>query len=40
MDNDVEINPMTHSKDLFEKWVNNYPFFYNIQKEGVVLYAA
>ncbi len=40
MDNDVEINPMTHSRDLFEKWVNNYPFFYNIQKEGVVLYAA
>ena len=40
MDNDVEINPMTHSKELFDKWVDNYPFFNNIEKEGVVLYAA
>ncbi|MBR5637744.1 MAG: hypothetical protein IKW81_12520 [Pseudobutyrivibrio sp.] len=24
LDNDVEINPMTHSKELFEKWVDNY----------------
>lgn len=40
MDNDVEINPMTHSKELFYKWVDNYPFFNNIEKEGVVLYAA
>ncbi|WP_294214614.1 hypothetical protein [Pseudobutyrivibrio sp.] len=34
------INPMTHSKELFDKWVDNYPFFNNIEKEGVVLYAA
>ena len=40
MDNDVEINPMTHSDELFEKWVDNYPFFNNIEREGVVLYAA
>ncbi len=40
MDNDVEINPMTHSKELFDKRVDNYPFFNNIEKEGVVLYAA
>jgi len=39
-DNDVEINPMTHSKELFYKWVDNYPFFNNIEKEGIVLYAA
>ena len=40
MDNDVEINPMTHSDELFEKWVDKYPFFNNIEREGVVLYAA
>ena len=40
MYNDVEINPMMHSKELFYKWVDNYPFFNNIKKEGVVLYAA
>ena len=38
MANDVEINPMSHSKELFYKWVDNYPFFSNIEKEGVVLY--
>ena len=40
MDNDVEINPMTHSEQLFNKWVGSYPFFNNIEREGVVLYAA
>ena len=40
MDNDVEINPMAHNVHLFEKWVDAYPFFSNIKKEGVVLYAA
>lgn len=40
MANDVEINPMTHSEELFYKWVDNYPFFNNIEKEGVVLYES
>lgn len=40
MDNDVEINPMTQSKELFYKWVDNNLFFNNIVKEGVVLYVA
>ena len=40
MDNDVEINPMMHSKELFYKWVDNYPLFSNIEKEGVVLYES
>jgi len=40
MANDVEINPMTHSKELFYKWVDNYPFFNNIENEGIVLYPA
>ena len=40
LDNDVEINPMMHSKELFYKWVDNYPLFSNIEKEGVVLYES
>ena len=40
MNNNVEINPITHSKELFDKWVDNYPFFNNIEKEGVVLYTV
>lgn len=40
MDNDVEINPMTHSDELFGKWVDNYPFSNNIEREGVLLYVA
>ena len=40
LDNDVEINPMTHSKELFYKWVDNYPLFSNIEKEDVLLYES
>lgn len=32
MDNDVEINPMTHSKELFYKWVDNYLFCNKLKK--------
>ena len=34
MDNDVEINPMMHSKELFYKWVDNYSLFSNIEKRA------
>lgn len=40
MDNDLDIKPIAKNKDHFEKWVDNYPFYSNIQKEGVVLYGA
>ncbi len=40
MDNDVDINPMAHSEELFKKWIDAYPFFNNIDKDGVVLYGA
>ncbi|MBR5636491.1 MAG: nucleotidyltransferase domain-containing protein [Pseudobutyrivibrio sp.] len=40
MDNDVDINPMTHSEELFLKWIDAYPFFKNIDRDGVVLYGA
>lgn len=40
LDNDIDIKPITKSEDHFRKWVVNYPFYANIQKEGVVLYET
>lgn len=34
---DVEINPIVQSKKTYEQWKNVYPFFMNIEKEGVVV---
>ena len=34
---DVEINPIVQSKKTYEQWKNAYPFFKNIEKEGVVV---
>lgn len=40
MEHDVDIKPI--AKDIFQfyKWVDVYPFYKNIQQEGVVLYGA
>ena len=40
MDNDLDIKPIAKSKEHFEKWIVNYPFYANINREGVVLYGA
>ena len=40
MDNGLDIKPIAKNQDHFERWVDNYPFYANIQKEGVVLYGA
>ena len=40
LDNDVDIKPIAKSEAHFKKWIINYPFYANIQKEGVVLYGA
>jgi len=40
LDNDVVINPIAKSQEHFLKWIRNYPFYANVDKEGVVLYAA
>lgn len=40
LDNDIEIKPIAKSEAHFKKWVENYPFYANIHKEGVVLYGA
>ena len=40
LDNDLDIKPIVRSEDHFRKWVVNYPFYSNINKDGVVLYGA
>lgn len=40
MDNDLDIKPIAKSEEHFEKWSVNYPFYANVNKEGVVLYGA
>lgn len=40
MDNDIDIKPIAKSERHFKKWVENYPFYVNVNKEGVVLYGA
>lgn len=39
LDNDIDIKPIAKSQAHFNKWIENYPFYANIQKEGVVLYG-
>ena len=40
LDNDLDIKPIAKSETHFKKWIANYPFYANINKEGVVLYGA
>ncbi|MCI5620498.1 MAG: nucleotidyltransferase domain-containing protein [Lachnospiraceae bacterium] len=40
LDHDLDIKPIAKSEDHFMKWIENYPFYANIQKEGVILYGA
>lgn len=37
---DMEINPIVKNEVHFQKWIKNYPLYFNVQKEGVNLYAA
>lgn len=40
LEHDIDIKPIAKSEMHFKKWVVNYPFYANIQKEGVVIYGA
>ena len=40
LDNGLDIKPIAKSEEHFRKWVVNYPFYANINIEGVVLYGA
>ena len=39
MENDLDIKPIAKNEEHFMKWIDNYPFYANIQKEGVSLYG-
>ncbi len=40
MDFDMDIRPIAKSTEHFMKWVDNYPFYANVNREGVRLYEA
>ena len=40
MDYDTDIKPIAKNRDHFLHWLSAYPFYQNIDKEGVILYAA
>lgn len=40
LDNDLMIMPIVKNEEHFKKWIGAYPFYRNVEKEGVSLYAA
>ena len=39
-DNDIQIMPIVKNVEHFTRWLGAYPFYNNVQNEGVELYAA
>lgn len=37
---DIDIKPIAKSNAHFKKWLEAYPFYTNVQKEGVELYGT
>lgn len=37
---DVDIKPIAKSEEHYQKWVESYPFYANVNRDGVTLYAA
>ena len=37
---DMDIKPIAKSEEHYQKWVKNYPFYANVNRDGVTLYAA
>lgn len=40
MEHDIDIKPIAKSEEHFEKWVETYPFYANVKREGVKLFGA
>ena len=40
MDHDLDIKPIAKSEKHFLNWVDVYPFYANVKKEGVKLFDA
>lgn len=39
-EHDTDIKPIAKSDSHFKKWLGTYPFYTNVQKEGVKLYET
>ena len=37
---DLDIKPIVKNEGHFLKWIQNYPFYSNVKREGVVLFGA
>lgn len=37
---EVDVKPIAKSNAYFQKWLGAYPFYTNIQKEGIALYGT
>ena len=35
----IDINPIMQNEDFFDKWVKDYPFYHNVDAEGVEIYG-
>lgn len=40
MDYDVDIKPIAKNEEHYRKWIDNYPFYSNVNRGGVRLYVA
>lgn len=40
MEHDTDIKPIAKSEAHYRKWVGNYPFYANVNRDGVTLYAT
>ncbi len=40
LDHDVDIKPIAKSEQHFMEWLENYPFYANVNRDGVILYVA
>ena len=40
MEHNTDIAPLQKSADFFNRWEKTYPFYSNVRKEGITLYAA
>lgn len=40
LNNDIMLMPIVKNEKHFEKWISFYPFYRNINQEGVTVYAA
>ncbi len=40
MDYDIDIKPIAKNEEHYRKWIDNYPFYSNVNREGVRLYVV